>query len=272
MKLVFKRIGAYILDTFLVMLVATLISSLTFINKDYKEYNSTYNEYSDKLDIYQDFINDLEDYYEDEEINEEEYNNIINDYTEFSSYVTSRYDDKTISNEEYDEILENLLEIYKNDNISYNYKLSKLNVISSIILIICLILYFGVIQYLMNGQTLGKRIFNLKVVEKDKERVSIASLLIRTIILTGVLISIAQIICLFLLNENDYYTSCYYIKMVSYVIEFLILITMLFRTDSCGLHDLIAKTQVVDINNVNESRNNSIIEAEYTESDNLDNK
>ena len=59
MKLLFKRIGAYILDMVLVMLVASLVSSLTFINKDYKEYNSTYNEYSDRLEVYQNFIKDF---------------------------------------------------------------------------------------------------------------------------------------------------------------------------------------------------------------------
>lgn len=273
MKLVFKRIGAYILDTFLVMLVATLISSLTFINKDYKTYNSTYKEYEDKLNIYQDFINDLEDYYQDEEISDEEYENITTDYIEFSNYVTLRYDDKEISTEEYDEIFDDLLEIYKDEYISYNYKLSKLNIISSIILIICLTLYFGVVQYLMNGQTLGKRIFNLKVVNKNNEKVGLVNLLVRTVILTGVLISIAQIICLFVLNENSYYNASYYIKLISYGIEFMILITMLFRIDGCGLHDLIARTKVTDINNnVNDCKDNTIIEGQYTENDNFDNK
>ncbi len=273
MKLVFKRIGAYILDTFLVMLVATLISSLTFINKDYKEYNSTYKEYNDRLTIYQNFIKDLENYYEDEEISEEEYENITTNYKEFSNYITSRYDDKKISNEEYDEVFKELSEIYTNEYVSYNYKLSKLNIISSIILIICLTLYFGVIQYLMKGQTLGKRIFNIKVINNREEKVGLVNLLIRTFILTGVLISIAQIICLFVLNETDYYKACYYIKIISSGIEFMILIIMLIRADGCGLHDLIARTKVVDINNqLKKECDNTIIEAQYIENNNLDNK
>lgn len=264
MKLLFKRIGAYILDMVLVMLVASLISSLTFINKDYKAYNSTYSEYVDRLTVYQNFIKDFEDYYEDEEITDEEYNNLLSDYSEFSIYVTNRYDDKEISNEEYNQILDDLLEIYSDEYILYNYELSKLNVISSIILIICLILYFSIMQYFMNGQTLGKRIFNLKVVNKNTEKVGLVNLLIRTVIVTGVLISIIQILCLFILNKDDFYTAAYYIKMISYGIEFMILITILLRTDGRGLHDLIANTKVIDINNrpVND---NIVIDAQYTE-------
>lgn len=264
MKLLFKRIGAYILDMVLVMLVASLISSLTFINKDYKAYNSTYSEYVDRLTVYQNFIKDFEDYYEDGEITDEEYNNLLSDYSEFSIYVTNSYDDKEISNEEYNQILDDLLEIYRDEYILYNYELSKLNVISSIILIICLILYFSIMQYFMNGQTLGKRIFNLKVVNKNTEKVGLVNLLIRTVIVTGVLISIIQILCLFILNKDDFYTAAYYIKMVSYGIEFMILITILLRTDGRGLHDLIANTKVIDINNrpVND---NIVIDAQYTE-------
>lgn len=271
MKLLFKRIGAYILDMVLVMLVSSLVSSLTFINKDYKEYNSTYNEYSDKLEVYQNFIADFEDYYKDEEINDEEYSNLLSDYSEFSIYITNRYDDKEINNEEYEQILDDLLDKYKDEYILYNYELSKLNVISSIILIVCIILYFGITQYFMNGQTLGKRIFSLKVVNKNGEKAGLVNLLIRTVIVTGILISISQIVCIFILNKNDYYTAAYYMKTVSYGIEFMILITVLLRMDGRGLHDLIAKTKVIDMNNraVND---NMVIEAQYAESDNSENK
>ncbi len=265
MKLLFKRIGAYILDMILVILVASLISSLTFINKDYKAYNSTYNEYSNRLIVYQDFIKDLEDNYEDEEIDDEEYDNLLSNYSEFSIYITNRYEDKVISNEEYEQILNDLLDLYRDESISYNYKLSKLNVISSIILIICLILYFGIIQYFMNGQTLGKRIFNLKVVNKNNEKVNLGCLLVRTMIVTGILVSLSQILCLFILNENDYYTASYYMKMISYGIEFMILITILLRTDSRGLHDLIAQTKVIDVNT--KSSGDKVIDAQYTEHD-----
>ena len=42
MKFVLKRIGAYLIDIILVSLVATLISSNNYINKDYEDFMNNY--------------------------------------------------------------------------------------------------------------------------------------------------------------------------------------------------------------------------------------
>lgn len=264
MKFILKRIGAYILDMFLVTLVASLIGSLTFINEDYKKYNELYSEYDEEYNNYQAIIKNLNSYYEDEKIDEEEYSSIVENYPDFSNYIANRYEDLEIDSDEYEAILLDLNDFYKNEFISYNYRLSKLNVISSIILIICLVVYYVVVQYLLGGQTLGKRIFDLKVVKKDDSKVGIINLLVRTLILTGILISIVQLVCLFILNDFDYYKASYYIQFISYGVEMVIMIMVLLRSDYRGLHDIIAGTKVVQ--NSNEIvNNNKVIEADYTE-------
>lgn len=263
MKLTLKRFGAYILDMFLVVLVASLISSITFINKDYKEYNSVYSEYEDVTNKYKSFIDDIGETYSDEQIEEEEYQKLVSEHPTFADNITSRYDDKIIDSDEYDNILETIYDLYKTDTIAYNYRLSKLNFISSIILIICLILYFGVVQYLLKGQTLGKRIFNLKVVNKNSDKVGLVNLLVRTVILTGILITIAQIICLFTLNANDYYNVSYYIQIISYGMEIAILFTTLISSSNRGLHDIISGTSVIDVSKSIIDKN--VIDAEYKE-------
>lgn len=263
MKLTLKRFGAYILDMFLVVLVASLISSITFINKDYKEYNSVYSEYEDVTNKYKSFIDDIGETYSDEQIEEEEYQKLVSEHPTFADNITSRYDDKIIDSDEYDNILETIYDLYKTDTIAYNYRLSKLNFISSIILIICLILYFVLIQYLLKGQTLGKRIFNLKIVNKDNNVPSIINLLLRELILTGILITIAQIICLFTLNANDYYNVSYYIQIISYGMEIAILFTTLISSSNRGLHDIISGTSVIEVSKSIIDKN--VIDAEYKE-------
>lgn len=269
MKLTFKRIGAYILDMFLVVLVASLISSITFINKDYKEYNNTYKEYEEVTDKYRNFMTDIAEAYDDESLDSDEYQNLVSDYSEFAYYITSRYDDEILDSDEYDAILDDIYDLYKKDVIDYNYKLSNLNFISSIILIICLIIYFVIIQYLLNGQTLGKRIFNLKIVNKDNNVPKFPNLLLRELILTGVLITIIQMICLFTLNANDYYNVSYYVQIISYGIELSILFTTLMSNSNRGIHDMISGTSVIETNQSTNSdeviTDNKVINAEYKE-------
>lgn len=270
MKLTFKRIGAYILDMFLVVLMASLISSITFINKDYKEYNNTYKEYEEVTDKYRNFMTDITEDYNDESLDSDEYQNLVSDYSELAYYITIRYDDEILDSDEYDAILDDIYDLYKKDVIDYNYKLSNLNFISSIILIICLILYFVIVQYLLNGQTLGKRIFSLKIVNiKDNNVPKIPNLLLRELILTGVLITIIQMICLFTLNANDYYNVSYYIQIISYGIELSILITTLMSNSNRGIHDMISGTSVIETNKSITSdeviTNNKVINAEYKE-------
>ncbi len=263
MKLTLKRVGAYILDMFLVVLVANLISSITFINKDYKKYTSVYNEYGDVAKNYKTFIDDINDAYSDELLEEDEYQVLVSNHSEFSDYITRRYDDKVIDSDEYAAITEDIYDLYQQDTIDYNYRLSKLNLISSIILIICLLLYFVLFQYLLKGQTLGKRIFNLKIINKNNSAPKVTKLLLRELILTGILITIVQIVCLFTLNANDYYNVSYYIQTISYGIEFAILFTTMMSNSNRGLHDIVSGTSVIDINKA--SIDNKVIDAEYKE-------
>ena len=47
-----KRIIAYLLDILLVFFVASLVTSIRFINPYYDKYTETYEKYSDVLDKY----------------------------------------------------------------------------------------------------------------------------------------------------------------------------------------------------------------------------
>ena len=53
MKFVLKRIGAYLIDIIIVSLVAALLTSNTYINKDYKKYTETYDKYNKMCTISQ---------------------------------------------------------------------------------------------------------------------------------------------------------------------------------------------------------------------------
>ena len=116
----------------------------------------------------------------------------------------------------------------------------------------------------MNGQTLGKRIFSLKVVTKENGKVNFKQLFLRTIILTGVLLNVLKVVILYTLSSKDYYNVNYYLSLLGSAVEFIILFMISYRSDSRGLHDIIGGTKVIDLKDdvVNSEK---IIEAEFDE-------
>ena len=217
MKIVFKRVTAYMIDILLVSFVSTLITSNSYINKDYDKYINLYEEYENFYNEYEDSIEVLQESLEDEEITQDEYDIKLEE-------INSKYDDK---------------------NIDYNYKLIKLSSISTIISILVILLYFVVIQYYFSGKTLGKWIMKLRVISKSNKKLSILNYLLRCLILNSVLINVLSVIFVLVLSKSGYLIYNEIIYIVSYVIEMAIVFMMFFDKNNRGLHDYIANTKVV---------------------------
>lgn len=107
------------------------------------------------------------------------------------------------------------------------------------------IAYFVIFQVLYNGQTLGKKLFKIKVVDEDKKPVSFWAMLVRYMFIMNILSSVFGILLLFIASKKVYIIS--YLVLV--VLDFLFLIVttlfVLYRKDKRGLHDLMAKTMVI---------------------------
>lgn len=216
MKIVFKRFVAYIIDIIIVSLITTLIISNTYINKDYNEYVKVSNEYVSYNEEYIESLEKLEDDYEKKEISQKEYEK----------------QQKKLNKE------------YEKKGEDYNYKLVRLSIISTIISILVLLLYFVVIQNYFNGKTLGKWLMKLRVVS-TKDKLSMLNLFLRSLIVNSILINIFNILFVIILSKNNYiiYNQISYI--ISYVIEVTILIMILFDKNNRGLHDYIGNTKVI---------------------------
>lgn len=217
MKIVFKRILAYMIDILLVSLVSTLITSNSYINKDYKKYNEVYKKYEVVYD----------------------------EYNESKENLQEKLEDKKISQKEYDKEEKKLNTSFDKENINYNYKLIKLSVIPTTISILVILLYFVVIQYCFNGQTLGKWIMKLRVVSNNKKKLNMLNFLIRSLILNGVLINSLSVILIILLSKNNYLVYNEIIYVVNYVLEMAIIFMMAFDKNNRSVHDYIANTKVI---------------------------
>lgn len=107
------------------------------------------------------------------------------------------------------------------------------------------IAYYVVFQTLYNGQTLGKKLFKIKVVNKDNESPSILQILIRSLFTMSIVSSLFGILFLFILSKKIYMIS--FLSIVGFETIFMIVSIMfiLYRKDKKGLHDMMAKTMVV---------------------------
>lgn len=108
-----------------------------------------------------------------------------------------------------------------------------------------LIVYFGIIAYLCNGQTLGKKILKLRTVPNEGEKLNLNLFMIRSIILTNLLPRIASIVCISLLSKSNWLIAEEIIGYFSSTTLFLILGFMIFRDDERGFHDVICNTKVI---------------------------
>lgn len=165
--------------------------------------------------------------------NKEEYNTKYNEVVR----VNEQYQKNEISSEEFNEAL-----------IPIAYDLYRLNGSYVIVSTICFIGYFVIFQFLNKGQTIGKKIFKLKLASASDKPLSMVNYFVRAIILYNILIPIIELIIVFTMSKENYYNVYQNINLVSYIIMYITLFFMLVRADGRGLHDILANTIVKDEN------------------------
>jgi len=251
LKPLLKRIGAYLIDLFIVFLISSLISSIPAINKNMDSYQKTYDEYEEKYNDYANYINLLKDLYEDNEINEEEYNQLI-ESTQYGNIIISKYEDSKISKKEYQQIVEEVNTSFDSVAKEYVYLLNKDSALNTIITLICTLLYFGILQYFLNGKTIGKSIFKLQVVSNNEKKLNILNYFLRSLVVNDVLLNAISIIFLITASKTIYQNANNIISTIISIVEAIIIFLVMTREDHRGLHDLLFNTKVIETDCVND--------------------
>ena len=153
--------------------------------------------------------------------------------------------------EKYNEVVQKSTEDEKNDYkdeiIELNYEVYKYRTYSSMFSATALILYFGVLPLVMNGQTLGKKIMKLRVISNNEKKLNFWKYLIRIVILNNIWLSLINIGEVYVVSGVKFYYVTYVISMLSSLIYMLNLIMVMFRKDNRGLHDMVAGTKVIEV-------------------------
>ena len=124
-------------------------------------------------------------------------------------------------------------------------EIKRLAIVSDIVNICLLVIYFMVLPIFTKGVTAGKNIFKLKVVKENGKDATFVDYLIRGVILYGIVFSIISIVFGQTLSANDFYK---YDEIVGRISNGVLLLTfgfMVFRKDCRSLHDLASRTTVI---------------------------
>lgn len=183
----------------------------------------------------------------------EEYNAAYNEY--YSILVNPSSNVEALSNE----TLTNL-----------TYDLTYYGSITTLITVAVTILYFVLFQYFNKGKTIGKAIFKIKIVDDKNNRPSLFQLFLRSLIVNSVFANLLTGI-LVLFTKKEFFINIYtYIQFIDIGLILATISMMVVRDDRRGLHDIIAKTNVV--NREQSVIINEIKEAKVVEKDNIDEK
>ncbi len=129
--------------------------------------------------------------------------------------------------------------------------------------IILTIFYFGLFNYLNDGQTLGKKMFRLRVVNnKDGKSAKFSQLVIRNIFGGNQLLAgnnIVIILSLFLpLIKNGYHFSIALsiLLFITYILDIVFILIFIFKKNGRTLDDLIGSTKVIRVEKKRVSKEN----------------
>lgn len=242
MKKVIFRILALVVDLIIINLCLTGISMLPMFNDSRNKIQDIYGEVSAVQVSYKAITNKLEDYLKDSIISTEEMEEIDKDFKEYSKVF--KHKDVELSDTEKEDIKNDIIEIANKKISDLSYKVSKNDVVTTIIGIVMYILYFGVIQFIFKGQTLGKKIFKVKVFSNTDKEVSLLSYIARSLLMTMSVLTIVNVICLVSLNKTSYLGFSKIFETVTFVYEMAFLVTFMLREDSRSVHDILLNTRV----------------------------
>ena len=130
-------------------------------------------------------------------------------------------------------------------------KLEKYSLFTNLWYIGLYFLYFVVFVYFNNGQTVGKKLFKLQVVDKTGDPASFSKLCVRSLIngsnlYCGVNFIVIIRILLSLANSSQvFFFSTIILGLINYVFEIAMVICLYVKKGEILLNDMVAGTKVI---------------------------
>lgn len=247
MKKLFRRFIAYTIDMMVIILIAQSLSGIPQINKQLNNYNKYYNGYMELYELYASFKVDLTNDFKDKNLTEKEYNSLIENHEKYVDTLNEYYMDGKLTEKNYDKLNKKIDKEYNREYKKVYYKIEQNSVLYFVIYLVIVFTYFVGFNKYTNGQTLGKKLTKLRIINSkdENENVPVWSYVVRALILYQPIYYIIKLVGVSLMDMNMYYTITSFFYDIQYYLEMLIVIMVMVRIDGRGPHDLLARTRVV---------------------------
>ena len=133
---------------------------------------------------------------------------------------------------------------YMDKSIDLTYKIEEASISRNSIYVVLVIGYFVMFQYFNRGATIGKKLARIRIVENGKEP-SLKAIFLRSVFINGILANVLNIVLIYVLDKNNYFWAYTAVTSVIGLFIFISAIMILYKKDRRGLHDMIARTDVV---------------------------
>lgn len=151
---------------------------------------------------------------------------------------------------------------YVKESMKLTYDSYKYGLLENSITIVLMISYFTGFIYFNHGKTPGKMLCRYEIKGKDGKNPSFLSSLTRSLLISRTFGDIISIILVYSMSQKTFIGMFNYVDMVVTTIWLTCPFIAMFREDGRGLHDLLAKTIVV---NKRKRTDDEIVEAQIEE-------
>lgn len=127
------------------------------------------------------------------------------------------------------------------------YKVNNERKVSSACYLILLLLYFVIMPYFLNGQTLGLFVSKLRVERFTDGKLHLYQFFIRNVIIVGLGYTFLNTILIYFLDEKSYYKTVTCVLFIQIILLFLSYIMVIRKREKRGLHEILSDTEVVSL-------------------------
>ncbi len=120
-------------------------------------------------------------------------------------------------------------------------------VMFNVVVIIVIIIYFVFAPYYNNGQTIGAKLMNIRIVTKDGSRLTINKLMIRNLIINGLGYLTIGMAFLYVFSGLTYFILMSILSFIQFALIIVSIFMISYRKDQCGIHDIISRTKIIEI-------------------------
>ena len=126
------------------------------------------------------------------------------------------------------------------------YKMSRSMELISIFIILVSVVYYVVLPIFLNGQTLGKKIFGMKIISTYGD-LNANQLIFRSFLADFLLLNIISVLFLMFASRNIYLNCIELFTLAQYTITFASIIMVIVNKEGLAIHDGLVHTKVVKV-------------------------